>query len=169
MKVNSPRVLEVSAPRLWEGITGNGHLEVSHPYVHHHLHEEKMCLGAKDTIIYANGLTFEREFIAWEKGVGYDLRIGRPQGKSRSLVEWRIQSLGPDKSSLSITVHPDFLKKWPLWLRWIVFRIKANKPLQNYLEAVTCGIKHWLETDTPVHRSDFPNHPWFGDTQTLRS
>lgn len=46
---------------------------------------------------------------------------------------------------------------------------KANKPLQNYLEAVTCGIKHWLETDTPVHRSDFPNHPWFGDTQTLRS
>ena len=44
-----------------------------------------------------------------------------------------------------------------------------NYALQNYLKAVTCGIKHWLETDTPVHRSDFPNHPWFGDTQTLRN
>jgi hypothetical protein len=167
MKVNSTRVLAISASRLWDGVTSNGHLSLSHPYVQHHRHEERMCLGAKDIIIYVNGLTFERTFIAWDEGVGYDLRIGRPQGKSRSLVEWRIQSLGPNESSLSITVYPDFLKAWPLWLRWVVFRIKANQPLKNYLEAVTCGIKHWLETDTPVRRSDHPNHPWFGDTQTL--
>jgi hypothetical protein len=166
MKVNSTQVMKISASQLWDGITGNGHLELSHPYVQHHRHEKSMCLGAKDIIIYVNGLTFERKFIAWEKGIGYDLRIGRPQGKSRSLVEWRIQSLGPTESSLSITVYPDFLKMWPRWLRWIIFRIKARKPLKTYLDAVTSGIKHWLETGTPVRRSDFPNHPWFGDTQT---
>ena len=169
MRVNSTRKMKISASRLWEGITSNGHLAVSHPYVQHHRHEEGMCLGAKDIIVYLNGLTFERKFIAWEEEVGYSLRIGRPQGKSRSLVVWRIQSLGPNESSLSITVYPDFLRTWPLWLRWVVFRIKANKPLKNYLEAVTFGIKHWLETGTAVRRSEFPNHTWFGETETFRS
>ncbi len=159
--------MAVPAPKLWQGVTSEGHLATAHPYVDQHLHSEPMGLGAKDRIVYLNGLTFDREFTAWEKGVGYDLYIGRPNGRARSLVEWRINSIDSRHSSLSITVHPDLLKRWPSWLRWVAFRMRVKPQLKCYLDAVTGGIAHWLETGVPVIRSDHPNHPWFGDTQRL--
>ena len=157
--------MAVPAPKLWQGVTSEGHLAVAHPYVDQHLHSEPMGLEAKDRIVYLNGLTFDREFTAWEEGLSYDLRIGRPNGKSRSLVEWRINSINPHQSSLSITVYPDLLKRWPSWLRWVAFRIRVKPQLQIYLDAVTGGIAYWLETGAPVRRSDHPNHPWFGDVK----
>ena len=165
MKVNSTRIMAVPASKLWQGVTSEGHLALAHPYVDQHLHGGPMGLGEKDRIVYLNGLTFERQFTAWEEGLGYDLRIGRPNGKSRSLVEWRINSIDSHQSSLSITVHPDLLRRWPSWLRWIAFRIRVKPQLQSYLDAVTGGIAYWLETGAPVRRSDHPNHPWFGDVK----
>ena len=165
MKVNSTRVMAVPASKLWQGVTSEGHLALAHPYVDQHLHGGPMGLGEKDRIVYLNGLTFERQFTAWEEGLGYDLRIGRPNGKSRSLIEWRINSIDSHQSSLSITVHPDLLRRWPSWLRWVAFRIRVKPQLQIYLDAVTGGIAYWLETGAPVRRSDHPNHPWFGDVK----
>ena len=165
MKVNSTRIMAVPASKLWQGVTSEGHLALAHPYVDQHLHGGSMGIGEKDRIVYLNGLTFERQFTAWEEGLGYDLRIGRPNGKSRSLVEWRINSIDSHQSSLSITVHPDLLRRWPSWLRWVAFRIRVKPQLQSYLDAVTGGIAYWLETGAPVRRSDHPNHPWFGDVK----
>jgi len=164
MRVNSTKVINVPASTVWEGVTEEGHLAVAHPYVESHTHDGPMQRGATDRIVYLNGLTFDRHFTDWREGEGYTLLIGRPQGRSRSRVEWHIESLGPTQSSLSITVHPDLLQRMPGWLRWVAFRWKVKPPLKAYLDAVTGGMAHWLETGTPVHRSDHPDHPWFGDT-----
>lgn len=163
MRVNSTKVINVPASTVWEGVTANGHLAVAHPYVEAHTHEGPMGLGAKDRIVYLNGLTFDRHFTAWREGEGYTLLIGRPEGRSRSRVEWRIEPLGPTQSSLSITVHPDLLHRMPGWLRGVAFQWKVKPPLKAYLDAVTGGIAHWLETGTPVRRTDHPDHPWFGN------
>ena len=127
-----------------------------------------MRLGGEDRIVYLNGMTFDRHFIAWQEGTGYDLLIGRPEeGSSRSRVEWRIKAFGPSLSSLSITVHPDILPHWwPRWMQWLAFQWKIQPLLQAYLDAVTSGIAHWIETGTPVRRADYPDHPWFGKTQS---
>ena len=165
MRVNSTKVINVPASTVWEGVTANGHLAVAHPYVEAHTHEGPMGLGAKDRIVYLNGLTFDRHFTAWREGEGYTLLIGRPEGRSRSRVEWHIEPLGPTQSSLSITVHPDLLHRMPGWLRGVAFQWKVKPPLKAYLDAVTGGIAHWLETGTPVRRTDHPDHPWFGTTR----
>ena len=81
------------------------------------------------------------------------------------MVEWRINSIDPHHSSLSITVYPDLLKRWPSWLRWVAFKLRVKPRLQCYLDAVAAGIAHWLETGASVTRADHPSHPWFGDTQ----
>ena len=164
MRVNSTKVINVPASTVWEGVTEKGHLAVAHPYVESHTHDGPMQRGATDRIVYLNGLTFDRHFTDWREGEGYTLLIGRPQGRSRSRVEWHIESLGPTQSSLSITVHPDLLQRMPGWLRWVAFHWKVKPPLKAYLDAVTGGMAHWLETGTPVRRSDHPDHPWFGDT-----
>lgn len=169
MKVNSTEIIQVPAAKLWEGVTAEGHLAVAHPYVEVHTHDGPMGSGAKDRIVYLNGLTFDRHFTDWREGEGYTLLIGRPQGRSRSRVEWHIESLGPTKSSLSITVHPDLLRRMPSWLRWVAFQWKVKPLLQAYLDAVTGGIAHWLETGTPVRREDHPDHPWFGHTRSSPS
>lgn len=169
MKVNSTEIIQVPAAKLWEGVTAEGHLAVAHPYVEVHTHDGPMGSGAKDRIVYLNGLTFDRQFTDWREGEGYTLLIGRPQGRSRSRVEWHIESLGPTKSSLSITVHPDLLRRMPSWLRWAAFQWKVKPLLKAYLDAVTGGIAHWLETGTPVRREDHPDHPWFGHTRSSPS
>ena len=165
MKVNSTEIIQVPAAKLWEGVTAEGHLAVAHPYVEVHTHDGPMGSGAKDRIVYLNGLTFDRQFTDWREGEGYTLLIGRPQGRSRSRVEWHIESLGPTQSSLSITVYPDLLHRMPRWLRWAAFQWKVKPLLKAYLDAVTGGIAHWLETGTPVRREDHPDHPWFGHTR----
>ena len=165
MKVNSTEIIQVPAAKLWEGVTAEGHLAVAHPYVEVHTHDGPMGSGAKHRIVYLNGLTFDRQFTDWREGEGYTLLIGRPQGRSRSRVEWHIESLGPTQSSLSITVHPDLLHRMPSWLRWVAFQWKVKPLLKAYLDAVTGGIAHWLETGTSVRREDHPDHPWFGNTQ----
>ena len=123
MKVNSTEIIQVPAAKLWEGVTAEGHLAVAHPYVEVHTHDGPMGPGAKDRIVYLNGLTFDRHFTDWREGEGYTLLIGRPQGRSRSRVEWHIESLGPTQSSLSITVHPDLLNRMPRWLRLSLIHI----------------------------------------------
>jgi len=165
MKVNSTEIIPVSAAKLWEGVTAEGHLAVAPPYGEAHTHDGPMGLGAKDRIVYLNGLTFDRHFTAWREGEGYTLLIGRPEGRSRSRVEWHIESIGPDQSTLSITVYPDLLHRMPRWLRWVAFQWKVRPLLKAYLEAVTGGIAHWLQTGTPVCRTDHPDHPWFGNTR----
>ena len=124
---------------------------------------------SKDRIVYLNGLTFDRHFTDWREGEGYTLLIGRPQGRARSRVEWHIEPLGPTQSSLSITVYPDLLHRMPRWLRWAAFQWKVKPLLKAYLDAVTGGIAHWLETGTPVRREDHPDHPWFGHTRSSPS
>ena len=165
MRVNSTKVINVPASTVWEGVTDEGHLAVAHPYVELHTHEGPMQRGARDRIVYLNGLTFDRHFTDWREGEGYTLLIGRPQGRSRSRVEWHIESLGPTQSSLSITIHPDLLHRMPGWLRWVAFQWKVKPQLKAYLNAVTGGLAHWLETGTPVRRSNHPDHPWFGNTR----
>ncbi len=52
---------------------------------------------------------------------------------------------------------------------WVAFQWKVKPPLKAYLDAVTGGIAHWLETGTAVRRTDHPDHPWFGITRQFPS
>ena len=63
---------------------------------------------SKDILVYLNDLTFIREFLTWEKNIGYSLIIGE-KNKQKSYVEWKIDTINDD-TYLTITVYPYFIK-----------------------------------------------------------
>lgn len=142
------------ASKVWEAIASPGSLESCHPFVEKNPVEKWPGVGAKDVVCYYSGLTFYREFCAWEEGVGYDLRIGT-EGKLNNKVFWRVQSCGRDKSSLTITVRPLAITGCKNLVYWIPILVFYRPLLDKYLASVVSGYKHFITTGKPVSRNQF--------------
>ena len=96
--------VSINSKDLWEIISTPSNLENFHPF----------CLknpvikwpGEKsiDEVHYYNGLILERNIENWFDKKGYDLFIGKKDGK-QSFVSWEIQEIS-GKTSLKITIYP---------------------------------------------------------------
>ena len=58
--------------------------------------------GHVDWLAYLNGRTYIRQFLTWNEGDGYTLRIGEENGL-QSFVQWEIDAISENKSQLTIT------------------------------------------------------------------
>ena len=157
--VTSSKRIAVSARALWTAITSEHHLEACHPYILRHTKNTSKH-GLSDEITYLNGVTFTRESTAWLDGVGYDLRVGIADGLKNE-VSWRIEPLDPVSCNLSISVTPLAIEKLPKPFRGLALRLFVRRKVFHYLEAVTRGIKIWVETGKSVDQAAFQRHPWF--------
>ena len=61
---------------------------------------------------YLNGLKYIRKFTKWIPFKGYELKIGKKDGK-QSYVVWEIKEMDNTTCTLSITVYPHLLSKYP--------------------------------------------------------
>ena len=157
--VTSSIHIKVSASELWIAITSEHHLEACHPYIRRHT-KNTAKNGLSDEIIYLNGVIYTRESTVWLDGVGYDLKVGVASGLKNE-VTWRIEPLDPASCMLSITVNPLAIEKLPKALRGLALRLFVRRRVGNYLDAVTRGIKIWVETGKSVDKTAFRRHPWF--------
>jgi hypothetical protein len=115
-----------------------------------------------DYIHYFNGLKYQRVFIEWIDGVGYDLLIGRKNGR-KSKVIWRINQLNATSSELEITIFPHDIKRYPTFIK-ILLNIFYIKPmLRRYLISVLMGFKYYALNKKPVIKNQFGNHSWFSN------
>lgn len=157
--VTSSTHVNVSASALWTAITTEHHLEACHPYILRHT-KNTSANGLSDEIIYLNGVTYTRVSTAWLGGVGYDLRVGVANGLKNE-VTWRIEPLDAVSSKLSISVKPLAVERLPKPLRGLALRLFVRRKVGLYLDAVTRGIKIWVETGKSVDKTAFQRHPWF--------
>jgi hypothetical protein len=157
--ITSDQSIKVSAPTLWAAITSNHHLEKCHPYILRHT-KNIADRGLSDEITYLNGVTFTREATAWMDGVGYDLKVGRID-EPKNEVAWRIEPLDSNSCKLSISVTPLAVEKFPKLFRGVALRLFVRRQVGLYLDAVTGGIKMWVETGKAIDKTAFPRHPWF--------
>jgi len=157
--ITSNQRIQVPAPSLWAAITADHHLEACHPYIQRHTQNERTN-GISDTITYLNGVTFTRESTAWVKGVGYDLKVGKARGRKNE-VSWRIVAVDESSCQLSISVIPRAVEKYPKVLRRLALALFVRRQVRLYLNAVTGGIKMWMETGQPIDQLSFRQHPWF--------
>ena len=157
--VTSSKRIAVSARALWTAITSEHHLEACHPYILRHTKNTSKH-GLSDEIMYLNGVTFTRESTAWLDGVGYDLRVGIAGGLKNE-VSWRIEPLDPVSCNLSISVTPLAIEKLPKPFRGLALKLFVRRKVFHYLDAVTRGIKIWVETGKSVDQAAFQRHPWF--------
>jgi len=162
MKYSVSSIINIdnSENELWHLITSPGHLNFVHPFcksnkpINWGNDENK-----KDYLIYLNGLKYYRDFFKWEEKKGFELWIGKKNGK-KSLVKWQIIN-NFDELKLKITVYP--YKTSKIWnsIYFIIFFIYIKPMLKSYLNSVLKGIKWYIEKKVPVSKNQFGRHTWF--------
>jgi len=154
------RSIAAPAEKAWETISAPGNLELCHPFCTSNPVQEWPGDNARDEVHYLSGWVFERRFLRWIEGSGYDLEIGRRGGRM-SLVTWRISSPENHGCVLRITVYPQALQRVPVVLRWIPHTLRLRPLLRSYLSSVTRGFEWYVTRGEPVPRNQFGTHPWF--------
>ncbi len=148
------------ASEVWRAISTPGNLEQCHPFCANNPVREWPGEGSVDEVHYLSGWVFERRFVAWQEGVGYDLEIGR-SGGSQSRVRWRIMSIGEEGAVLRITVRPHALQHLPVLVRWLPHYFWLRPLLGRYLDSVVRGVEWYVTRGEAVPRNAFGAHPWF--------
>jgi len=141
-------------------ISGPGNLNSCHPFCRSNEAITWGEEGHSDELVYLNGMRYIRDFHVWSPGRGYELLIGE-EGGPKSLVKWRLESLGTDECSLNITVFPYLLAGWPKPLSYLPFTLLIKPRLSSYLDSVLSGFSHFLDSGEDVPRNHFGEHPWF--------
>lgn len=148
------------ADKVWQVISSPGNLETCHPFCEKNPVEKWPGEGSKDRIHYLSGWIYERDFIQWFEGVGYDLKIGRAGGR-KSFVSWRIKPIDDSCASLSIIIFPHYMQNIPTAIRWLPYILYLRQLLRRYLSSVIRGFEWYIDRGEAVPRNHFGEHPWF--------
>ena len=158
--VSSSISLKNQREDIWKAISSHGNLNLFHPFCHTNkvIEGDKYSIK-KDILIYLNGVVFEREFYQWDEMNGYELMIGKKNGK-KSKVVWKI-SKTKNYTSLIINVFPYKTDKINTLLYPFVFYFYIKPKLKSYLKSVLKGLKFYLYNNQKVVKNQFGRHSWF--------
>jgi len=158
--VISERIIAAPAQNVWDAISAPGNLELCHPFCASNPVQVWPGPASRDEVHYLSGWVYERRFVRWHDGTGYDLEIGR-HGGATSSVSWRITPVDEASCVLKITVYPQILQDWPTPFRWVAYVIRIRPMLKKYLDSVVRGFEWYVVRGESVPRNQFGRHPWF--------
>ena len=150
----------VSSDVLWKLISAPGNLNDCHPFCKSNEVLQWDGEGHMDRLVYLNGRTYIRQFLTWDEGEGYTLRIGEENGL-QSFVQWEINAISENKSQLTITVDPYLLAGYPKVVSFLPYQFWIKPRMRRYLRSVVSGFEYVARTGEPVPRNHFGRHPWF--------
>ena len=162
--VSVSQKIQASPQKIWSVITKPGNLEDCHPFCERNTVFEWPGVGSKDVIYYYSGWILHREIVNWIDGMGYDLVIGRENGR-KSYVSWRITG-EQEEAQLRITIYPHALQHIPVAIRWIPHAAIVYPALHSYLRSVVKGFEWFITTETPVSKNQFGSHRWFSNNES---
>ena len=151
---------DVSSQRIWDIISEPSNLNHYHPFCKNNDIISWDGENHHDRLEYLNGVVIERKFISWDKNNGYDLFIGRKNGR-QSHVSWRIEDISENKSALTIKVHPWIINQGSKVLQFIPFQLFVKPQLKLYLKSVLRGLKWYTKHNKPTPRNHFGKLAWF--------
>ncbi|WP_417519351.1 SRPBCC family protein [Minwuia sp.] len=152
--------VRVSAADLWHRLTQPGYLKLCHPFCASTEVERWPGEGARDSITYYSGRRYRRHFVRWIEGEGYDIELGDAPNQT-ARVSWRIMPQGDAQCRLTIEVVPLFPDDMPEARRQMILEREFGADLAHYLDGVVQGIRHWVETGTPVAEDQFGWNPLY--------
>ena len=158
--VSSNIELKIQVEDIWKTISSHGNLNFFHPfcYTNKVIEGDKNSIK-KDILIYLNGVIYEREFFYWDEMNGYELMIGKKNGK-KSKVVWKIFK-NKNNTFLRIDVFPYKTDKINSLLYPFVFYFYIRPKLKSYLNSVLKGLEFYLYNNRKVVKNQFGTHSWF--------
>lgn len=160
--VRVSHIIEVDSESVWQVISQPGQLPRYHPFCKETTVLKWPGVGAKDTVSYYSGVHYERDFVTWLEGVGFDIEVGPPSRKT-ARVEWRITEQGERQSELAITVIP-YLKADLSTPRKRAYQQRLfGDTIAQYLYSVVRGVGHMATTGEAVQKNQFGSHPLYSD------
>lgn len=157
--VHLGRIIEAPAAAIWKEISTPGQLTKYHPYCQENKVYKWPGVGSKDGVLYYSGLYWERDFVCWREGVGFDLQIGPPTRKT-ALISWNIRPLGEAQSDFSLTVSP-ILESHLLETTKKIYVQNFAASVEVYLDSFLRGVEHFMTTGQEVKARQFGAHPTF--------
>ncbi len=158
--ISASELLVTSREQVFDIFEEPGHLALFHPFCRENYGTRWDEENRQDVLIYLNGLKFVRNFISWQRPLGFDLLIGEP-GQRQSLVGWRLKPISEGSSRLTITVYPHLLRGLSPIVSFPVQQLWLRPKLEEYLSSVVAGLQFHLVTDESTPRNAFGSHPWF--------
>ncbi len=164
MKVSKKIMLNHPKHKVWEVISSKSALELFHPFCMRNAvliwSEQK-----KDKIIYLNGLEYVREFKKWTPTCGFELSIGKENGK-KSKVAWQLEDHG-ERCSLTISIYPYKTSKVSKYTYAFFYLFIIKPKLGQYLINILKGLEYYLDYQIPVEKNHFGQHPWFSQYKPI--
>ncbi|MCH8070288.1 MAG: hypothetical protein IID16_13640 [Candidatus Marinimicrobia bacterium] len=151
-----------STSKVWKVISRAGNVELCHPFCESNPVEKWPGVESVDYVNYYNGLKYQRIFTDWIEGLGYDLLIGRKNGR-KSKVVWRINKSDDACSELKITIYPHKFSQYPKFLKPIIYSFYVQPMLSKYLSSVLKGFQWYITQTKPVKKNQFGPHKWFSN------
>ena len=157
-KVSRKLFLKQSLDDVWEVISSKESLELFHPYCSKN---KAISWGdiKVDELVYLNGVVFIREFTSWNPNHGFELTIGKRDGK-KSRVKWEI-TMSNSGCLISISIWPYKPSKVSKILYPFVNVFIVRPKLKKYLSSVLKGLNFYLTNRTVVKKNQFGSHSWF--------
>ncbi|WP_419551195.1 hypothetical protein [Candidatus Poriferisodalis sp.] len=153
---------------VWAAISESGNLTNIHPFCERNEVKRWDGTRSRDHVYYYSGVHYQREFLDWFDGAGYDLVLGPPQART-ALVRWRMTEPAQSRTSADSAGSPgcEFTIKVVALLRDDVPAAERDhyaehmirRALPSYLDSVVRGTAFYAETGTPVTKNQFGTHP----------
>ena len=93
-----------NSKEVWNVISAPNHLNLFHPFCKKNSIISWEESSHIDMLEYLNGLKYIRKFTNWSPFKGYELKIGKRDGK-QSYVVWEIKEMDNTTCTLSIIVY----------------------------------------------------------------
>lgn len=152
--------VNINNEELWKIISSPSNLELFHPFCNKNPIINWPGKTSIDEIYYYSGLIYQRKFIKWTEGVGYDLLIGEKDGP-QSLVSWKIQN--NKQTSLTITIYPYKYNTGIKLIEFIPYTILVKPLLKKYIESVMLGLEYFIKNNKRVQKNQFGYLPFFSN------
>ena len=154
--------IDVSAEEVWEVIAEPGSLAHYHPFCAATDVERWPGTGSRDSIAYCSGIRYQRNFVSWQEGVGYDIELGDPPNQTARVL-WRIEPTSQRTGRLSIEVFPLLKSDLSDEKKRVYQERLFGEVLQHYLECVVAGVKFFATTGNAVIKDQFGRNPLYSD------
>ncbi len=160
--VRVSHIIETDSESVWQVISQPGQLPRYHPFCQATTVLKWPGVGAKDTVSYYSGVHYERDFVRWLEGVGFDIEVG-PSSRKTARVEWRITAQGERQSELAITVIPYLKADLSIPQKRAYQQRLFGDTIAQYLDSVVRGVGHVATTGQAVQKNQFGSHPLYSD------